>query len=180
MQFSPHFLCQSAGLSSSPTTLYERYSSPTSNPTRRRLFVDNDPPTEATRTPVRVSQQPVISTMSVQNVSTETIPVTPVPGQTLVTVATATVTANNGQTVTIPVQGKEDAWSLQDVGNNHYGGSQCHRWGEDCSEVGESYNWRVWRYPFSVGTLLGVPPPSEGGAVVSGSPEESILCGTPK
>ncbi|XP_053256149.1 retinoblastoma-like protein 2 isoform X2 [Podarcis raffonei] len=93
------------GLSSSPTTLYERYSSPTSNPTRRRLFVDNDPPTEATRTPVRVSQQPVISTMSVQNVSTETIPVTPVPGQTLVTVATATVTANNGQTVTIPVQG---------------------------------------------------------------------------
>ncbi|XP_061449609.1 retinoblastoma-like protein 2 isoform X2 [Rhineura floridana] len=92
-------------LSSSPTTLYERYNSPTSNPTRRRLFVDNDNPTEATQTPVRVSQQPVISTMSVQNVSTETIPVTPVPGQTLVTVATATVTANNGQTVTIPVQG---------------------------------------------------------------------------
>ncbi|XP_063168728.1 retinoblastoma-like protein 2 isoform X2 [Candoia aspera] len=86
-------------------TLYERYSSPTSNPTRRRLFVDNDTPAEATRTPVRVSQQPVISTVPVQNVSSETIPVTPVPGQTLVTVATATVTANNGQTVTIPVQG---------------------------------------------------------------------------
>ncbi|XP_044283681.1 retinoblastoma-like protein 2 isoform X2 [Varanus komodoensis] len=93
------------GLPSSPATLYERYSSPTSNPTRRRLFVDNDTPTEATRTPVRVSQQPVISPMPVQNVSPETIPVTPVPGQTLVTVATATVTANNGQTVTIPVQG---------------------------------------------------------------------------
>uniref|UniRef100_A0A8D0B9A7 Retinoblastoma-like protein 2 n=1 Tax=Salvator merianae TaxID=96440 RepID=A0A8D0B9A7_SALMN len=93
------------GLLSSPATLYERYSSPTSNPTRRRLFVDNDPPAEATRTPVRASPQPVIGTMSVQNVSTEAIPVTPVPGQTLVTVATATVTANNGQTVTIPVQG---------------------------------------------------------------------------
>ncbi|XP_053126906.1 retinoblastoma-like protein 2 isoform X2 [Hemicordylus capensis] len=92
-------------LSSSPTTLYERYSSPTGNPTRRRLFVDNDTPTDATRTSVRVSQQPVVSTVPVQNVSSEAIPVTPVPGQTLVTVATATVTANNGQTVTIPVQG---------------------------------------------------------------------------
>ncbi|XP_063168727.1 retinoblastoma-like protein 2 isoform X1 [Candoia aspera] len=96
---------QGKGISFSPATLYERYSSPTSNPTRRRLFVDNDTPAEATRTPVRVSQQPVISTVPVQNVSSETIPVTPVPGQTLVTVATATVTANNGQTVTIPVQG---------------------------------------------------------------------------
>lgn len=95
------------GLASSPTTLYERYSSPAGNPTRRRLFVDNDTPTDSTRTPVRVSQQPVISTVPVQNVSPDTIPVTPVPGQTLVTVATATVTANNGQTVTIPVQGKE-------------------------------------------------------------------------
>ncbi|XP_054856396.1 retinoblastoma-like protein 2 [Eublepharis macularius] len=93
------------GLASSPTTLYERYSSPAGNPTRRRLFVDNDTPTDGTRTPVRVSQQPVIGTMPVQNVSPDTIPVTPVPGQTLVTVATATVTANNGQTVTIPVQG---------------------------------------------------------------------------
>ncbi|KAJ6665980.1 hypothetical protein lerEdw1_000884 [Lerista edwardsae] len=93
------------GLSSSPTTLYERYSSPTGNSTRRRLFVDNDTPSDATRTPVRVTQQPVVSAMPVQNVTSETIPVTPVPGQTLVTVATATVTANNGQTVTIPVQG---------------------------------------------------------------------------
>ncbi|XP_015277701.1 PREDICTED: retinoblastoma-like protein 2 [Gekko japonicus] len=93
------------GLASSPTTLYERYSSPAGNPTRRRLFVDNDTPTDSTRTPVRVSQPPVISTVPVQNISPDTIPVTPVHGQTLVTVATATVTANNGQTVTIPVQG---------------------------------------------------------------------------
>uniref|UniRef100_A0A8C6YGS8 Retinoblastoma-like protein 2 n=1 Tax=Naja naja TaxID=35670 RepID=A0A8C6YGS8_NAJNA len=96
---------QGKGISFSPTTLYERYSSPTSNPTRRRLFVDNDISGEAPRTPVRVAQPPVISTVPVQNVSSDTIPVTPVPGQTLVTVATATVTANNGQTVTIPVQG---------------------------------------------------------------------------
>ncbi|NXX50686.1 RBL2 protein, partial [Tricholaema leucomelas] len=92
------------GLSSSPTTLYDRYSSPTANPTRRRLFADNDTPSDS-GTLGRVSQQPVVSTVPVQNVNPEAMPVTPVPGQTLVTVATATVTANNGQTVTIPVQG---------------------------------------------------------------------------
>uniref|UniRef100_G3URC1 Uncharacterized protein n=1 Tax=Meleagris gallopavo TaxID=9103 RepID=G3URC1_MELGA len=89
---------------SSPTTLYDRYSSPTAHPTRRRLFVDNDN-TSDNGTPVRVSQQPVVNTVPVQNVNPEAVSVTPVPGQTLVTVATATVTANNGQTVTIPVQG---------------------------------------------------------------------------
>ncbi|XP_039208331.1 retinoblastoma-like protein 2 isoform X1 [Crotalus tigris] len=96
---------QGKGVSFSPATLHERYGSPTGNPTRRRLFVDSDTSGEAPRTPVRLCQPPVISTVPVQNVSSETIPVTPVPGQTLVTVATATVTANNGQTVTIPVQG---------------------------------------------------------------------------
>lgn len=44
-----------------------------------------------------------------QNMNPEAMSVTPVPGQTLVTVATATVTANNGQTVTIPVQGERKA-----------------------------------------------------------------------
>ncbi|XP_054245817.1 retinoblastoma-like protein 2 [Indicator indicator] len=92
------------GLSSSPTTLYDRYSSPTANPTRRRLFADNDSPSDS-GTPGRVSQQPGVSTVPVQNMNPEAVSVTPVPGQTLVTVATATVTANNGQTVTIPVQG---------------------------------------------------------------------------
>uniref|UniRef100_A0A8B9QDZ0 RB transcriptional corepressor like 2 n=1 Tax=Apteryx owenii TaxID=8824 RepID=A0A8B9QDZ0_APTOW len=92
------------GLSSSPTTLYDRYSSPTANPTRRRLFVDSDNSSES-GTPVRVSQQPMVNTVPVQNMNPEAVSVTPVPGQTLVTVATATVTANNGQTVTIPVQG---------------------------------------------------------------------------
>ncbi|OXB64264.1 hypothetical protein ASZ78_002979 [Callipepla squamata] len=92
------------GISSSPTTLYDRYSSPTAHPTRRRLFVDNDSASD-NGTPVRVSQQPVVNAVPVQGVSPEAVSVTPVPGQTLVTVATATVTANNGQTVTIPVQG---------------------------------------------------------------------------
>ncbi|XP_030907690.2 retinoblastoma-like protein 2 isoform X2 [Melopsittacus undulatus] len=92
------------GLSSPSTTLYDRYSSPTANPTRRRLFADNDN-TSDSGTPVRVSQQPVVNTVPVQSMNPEGMSVTPVPGQTLVTVATATVTANNGQTVTIPVQG---------------------------------------------------------------------------
>uniref|UniRef100_G1P2J3 RB transcriptional corepressor like 2 n=2 Tax=Myotis lucifugus TaxID=59463 RepID=G1P2J3_MYOLU len=88
----------------SPTTLYERYSSPTASSTRRRLFVENDSPSDR-GAPGRGPPQPLVSAVPVQNVPGEAVPVTPVPGQTLVTMATATVTANNGQTVTIPVQG---------------------------------------------------------------------------
>ncbi|XP_023386436.1 retinoblastoma-like protein 2 [Pteropus vampyrus] len=88
----------------SPTTLYDRYSSPTASSTRRRLFVENDSPPDG-GTPGRIPPQPLVSAVPVQNVSGEAVSVTPVPGQTLVTMATATVTANNGQTVTIPVQG---------------------------------------------------------------------------
>ncbi|XP_019499398.1 PREDICTED: retinoblastoma-like protein 2 isoform X2 [Hipposideros armiger] len=88
----------------SPTTLYDRYSSPTASSTRRRLFVENDSPSDG-GTPGRVPPQSIVNAVPVQNVSGEAVSVTPVPGQTLVTMATATVTANNGQTVTIPVQG---------------------------------------------------------------------------
>ncbi|XP_028644049.1 retinoblastoma-like protein 2 isoform X5 [Grammomys surdaster] len=87
----------------SPTTLYDRYSSPTVSTTRRRLF-ENDSPSEGS-TSGRIPPQPLVNAVPVQNVSGEAVSVTPVPGQTLVTMATATVTANNGQTVTIPVQG---------------------------------------------------------------------------
>ncbi|XP_037061976.1 retinoblastoma-like protein 2 isoform X2 [Peromyscus leucopus] len=87
----------------SPTTLFERYSSPTVSTTRRRLF-ENDSPSEG-GTSGRIPPQPLVNAVPVQNVSGEAVSVTPVPGQTLVTMATATVTANNGQTVTIPVQG---------------------------------------------------------------------------
>uniref|UniRef100_A0A8C7FCJ5 RB transcriptional corepressor like 2 n=1 Tax=Oncorhynchus kisutch TaxID=8019 RepID=A0A8C7FCJ5_ONCKI len=89
---SPHF---APGVSPSPTTLLDRYSSPPTGSARRRLFVDAsfDTPSDpsSTTTTVRTSQAIV----------TTTIPA----GQTVVTMATATVTANNGQTVTIPVQG---------------------------------------------------------------------------
>ncbi|XP_045060883.1 retinoblastoma-like protein 2 [Coregonus clupeaformis] len=86
------------GVSPSPTTLLDRYSCSTTGSARRRLFVDassdtpSDPsPSTTTTTTLRTSQAIV----------TTTIPA----GQTVVTMATATVTANNGQTVTIPVQG---------------------------------------------------------------------------
>lgn len=91
----------------SPTSLYDRYSSPTASTTRRRLFPENDSPSDG-GTPGRIPPQPLVNAVPVQNVSGEAVSVTPVPGQTLVTMATATVTANNGQTVTIPVQGKEE------------------------------------------------------------------------
>lgn len=108
----PLFLPELSGLIfltlgiTSPTTLYERYSSPTASSTRRRLFVENDSPSDR-GAPGRGPPQPLVGAVPVQNVPGEAVPVTPVPGQTLVTMATATVTANNGQTVTIPVQGKE-------------------------------------------------------------------------
>ncbi|CAB1322835.1 unnamed protein product [Coregonus sp. 'balchen'] len=86
------------GVSPSPTTLLDRYSCSATGSARRRLFVDassdtpSDPsPSTTTTTTLRTSQAIV----------TTTIPA----GQTVVTMATATVTANNGQTVTIPVQG---------------------------------------------------------------------------
>ncbi|CAN9498656.1 unnamed protein product [Ophioblennius macclurei] len=78
------------GVSPSPPTLLDRYSSPPASSVRRRLFVeppDGDAGAAAKTTP-------------------PTAVVTAIPtGQTVVTMATATVTANNGQTVTIPVQG---------------------------------------------------------------------------
>ncbi|CDQ65332.1 unnamed protein product [Oncorhynchus mykiss] len=80
------------GVSTSTNTMLDRYSCPATGSARRRLFVDvscdapSDPSTTNLTTNLRTSQA---------------IPA----GQTVVTMATATVTANNGQTVTIPVQG---------------------------------------------------------------------------
>ncbi|XP_076863707.1 retinoblastoma-like protein 2 isoform X2 [Brachyhypopomus gauderio] len=78
------------GVSPSPATLQERYSSPPSSTVRRRLFVD-----------LETTSDPAASVRAAQPSLVSTIPA----GQTVVTMATATVTANNGQTVTIPVQG---------------------------------------------------------------------------
>ncbi|XP_072242879.1 retinoblastoma-like protein 2 isoform X2 [Leuresthes tenuis] len=81
------------GVSPSPTTLVDRYSSPPTGGFRRRLFVD---PVEG-----EAGAAPPSVAKTGQNTIVSSIPA----GQTVVTMATATVTANNGQTVTIPVQG---------------------------------------------------------------------------
>uniref|UniRef100_A0A8C3AWX3 Retinoblastoma-like protein 2 n=1 Tax=Cyclopterus lumpus TaxID=8103 RepID=A0A8C3AWX3_CYCLU len=86
----------SSGLSPSPTTLLDRYSSPPTGPFRRRLFVD---PVDGE--PYTASTAPTAVTKTGPAGLVATIPA----GQTVVSMATATVTANNGQTVTIPVQG---------------------------------------------------------------------------
>uniref|UniRef100_UPI0037E87ECD retinoblastoma-like protein 2 isoform X1 n=1 Tax=Semicossyphus pulcher TaxID=241346 RepID=UPI0037E87ECD len=90
------------GVSPSPTTLLDRYSSPPTGPTRRRLFVDSvDGESGVSSTNTSSTTAPVAVTKTGQTGLVTAIPA----GQTVVTVATATVTANNGQTVTIPVQG---------------------------------------------------------------------------
>ncbi|XP_043937954.1 retinoblastoma-like protein 2 [Protopterus annectens] len=90
--------------SPSPAALLDIYSSPNPGSARRRLFPENDSCSEPAGQ-ARVPQPQVINTVPTQSMAPETVSVTPVPGQTLVTMATATVTANNGQTVTIPVHG---------------------------------------------------------------------------
>uniref|UniRef100_A0A3B5BHC5 Retinoblastoma-like protein 2 n=1 Tax=Stegastes partitus TaxID=144197 RepID=A0A3B5BHC5_9TELE len=96
-----------AGVSPSPTTLLDRYSSPPTGPARRRLFVD--PPADGETGAASTGSTSTTSTPPIATAVTKTGQaslVTTIPaGQTVVTVATATVTANNGQTVTIPVQG---------------------------------------------------------------------------
>ncbi|XP_041794484.1 retinoblastoma-like protein 2 isoform X2 [Chelmon rostratus] len=92
------------GVSPSPTTLLDRYSSPPTGMARRRLFVDpldGEPGATSTGTTSTTGTASAAVTKTGQASLVTTIPA----GQTVVTVATATVTANNGQTVTIPVQG---------------------------------------------------------------------------
>ncbi|KAM4619493.1 retinoblastoma-like protein 2 [Polymixia lowei] len=94
------------GVSPSPTTLLDRYSSPPAGAARRRLFVDPVDVTSNTDPGSTSASTGSTGLAPGQARSTQTSLVTAIPaGQTVVTMATATVTANNGQTVTIPVQG---------------------------------------------------------------------------
>lgn len=95
-------------MSPSPTSLLDRYSSPPTGMARRRLFVD---PPEATESSVASTGGPPAAAppaaVAVAKTEQQTSIVTTIPaGQALVTMGTATVTAENGQTVTIPVQGE--------------------------------------------------------------------------
>lgn len=116
------------GMSPSPTTLLDRYSSPPAS-FKRRLFVD--PPSNSPK-PASAPSLPSAAAVPITSLTTKAVPVVslapkPVPvstlapsavpvkpGQTTIVntipggqtvVATATLSANNGQTLTIPVQG---------------------------------------------------------------------------
>lgn len=89
-------------MSPSPTTLLDRYSSPPVGPFRRRLFVEqqdcqpaatakNGIGTAVPATLTKVDQPGLITAIAAR--------------QSLVTVGAATMTADNGQTLTIPMQG---------------------------------------------------------------------------
>uniref|UniRef100_A0A3Q3WZP4 Uncharacterized protein n=1 Tax=Mola mola TaxID=94237 RepID=A0A3Q3WZP4_MOLML len=96
-------LVPSPGVSPSPTTLLDRYSSPPTGPARRRLFVDPLDGEPGVASPSATNSAPPTVTKTEQANLVTAIPA----GQTVVTVATATMTAGNGQTVTIPVQANE-------------------------------------------------------------------------
>ncbi|XP_029378181.1 retinoblastoma-like protein 2 isoform X2 [Echeneis naucrates] len=90
------------GVSPSPTTLLDRYSSSPTSAACRRLFVD---PVDGDVTSASGTSNTSTALAGVTKTRPASV-VTAIPaGQTVVTMATATVTANNGQTVTIPVQG---------------------------------------------------------------------------
>ncbi|XP_055011295.1 retinoblastoma-like protein 2 [Boleophthalmus pectinirostris] len=99
----------SKGVSPSPTTLMDRYSSPPAT-FKRRLFVD--PPETSPKIPSSSSPVPPRTVSSLPSslpslspsAQGKTTIVSSIPsGQTVV--ATATYSANNGQTLTIPVPG---------------------------------------------------------------------------
>ncbi|KFR06718.1 Retinoblastoma-like 1, partial [Nipponia nippon] len=85
----------------SPISVHERYSSPTAGSAKRRLFGDDSPKemqmekilTEGTKLTIAPA-----SSISAENVSVS-------PGQTVLTVTTATVPGKTGQKVTIPLHG---------------------------------------------------------------------------
>ncbi|POI31495.1 hypothetical protein CIB84_004754, partial [Bambusicola thoracicus] len=85
----------------SPISVHERYSSPTAGSAKRRLFGDDSPKemqmekilTEGTKLTIAPA-----SSIAAENVSIS-------PGQTVLTVTTATVAGKAGQKVTIPLHG---------------------------------------------------------------------------
>ncbi|XP_013878432.1 retinoblastoma-like protein 2 [Austrofundulus limnaeus] len=87
------------GVSPSPTTLQDRYSSPPTGGFRRRLFVEPVESEPGTTSTSSTASSSIIVTKTGPPGLIAAIP----PGQTVV--ATATVTANNWQTLPLPVQG---------------------------------------------------------------------------
>ncbi|XP_012866068.1 PREDICTED: retinoblastoma-like protein 1 [Dipodomys ordii] len=84
----------------SPISVHERYSSPTAGSAKRRLFRD-DPPKEVLVD--KIMTEGTKLKIAPSSITAENISIS--PGQTLLTMATATVTGSKGHKVTIPMHG---------------------------------------------------------------------------
>ncbi|XP_032897998.1 retinoblastoma-like protein 1 isoform X2 [Amblyraja radiata] len=90
----------------SPLSVHDRFTSPSAGSAKRRLFGDDcsmDARVTIAQNKINVTQLSGRSIIQTQSTTNENI--TLAPGQTVVTMATATVTTTNGQMLTIPVQG---------------------------------------------------------------------------
>ncbi|XP_048205080.1 retinoblastoma-like protein 1 isoform X1 [Perognathus longimembris pacificus] len=84
----------------SPISVHERYSSPTAGSAKRRLFRD-DPPKEVIVD--KIITEGTKLKIAPSSITADNISIS--PGQTLLTMATATVTGSKGHKVTIPMHG---------------------------------------------------------------------------
>ncbi|XP_058431432.1 retinoblastoma-like protein 1 isoform X3 [Marmota monax] len=85
----------------SPISVHERYSSPTAGSAKRRLFGE-DPPKEMLMDKI-LTEGTKLKIAPSSSITTENISIS--PGQTLLTMATATVTGTTKHKVTIPLHG---------------------------------------------------------------------------
>ncbi|XP_005384775.1 PREDICTED: retinoblastoma-like protein 1 isoform X2 [Chinchilla lanigera] len=85
----------------SPISVHERYSSPTAGSAKRRLFGE-DPPKE-TLMDKNMTEGTKLKIAPSSSITAENISIS--PGQTLLTMATATVAGTSGHKVTIPMHG---------------------------------------------------------------------------
>ncbi|XP_065421738.1 retinoblastoma-like protein 1 isoform X5 [Chrysemys picta bellii] len=85
----------------SPISVHERYSSPTAGSAKRRLFGDDSP--KDMQVEKVLSEGTKLKIAPASSVAAENISLS--PGQTILTMATATVTGTMGQKVTIPLHG---------------------------------------------------------------------------
>ncbi|XP_054836874.1 retinoblastoma-like protein 1 [Eublepharis macularius] len=85
----------------SPISVHERYSSPVAGSAKRRLFGDEGP--KETPTEKNLSEGTRLKIVPMPSFADENVSVS--PEQTVLTMATATVTGATGQTMTIPLHG---------------------------------------------------------------------------
>uniref|UniRef100_A0A4W3HDT6 Uncharacterized protein n=1 Tax=Callorhinchus milii TaxID=7868 RepID=A0A4W3HDT6_CALMI len=85
----------------SPLSVHDRFTSPTAGSAKRRLFGEDS----SVETLDKISSAPTtLRIIQTQTLVSDTVSLS--PGRMVIPMATATVTATNGQTLAIPVQGE--------------------------------------------------------------------------